>query len=284
MCFLGNNHMATFSYIAAYMSIILFWVIILCKCMAYLKRPIHLRWELYPVAHEKSGRSSHGGSYLEDSEWWRKKQKASLFGGIKGFAGEFFLLRCTFHNNRALWFRTYPFHLGLYMLAVTLFLALLVAVLFLSGVQGGIMHFLSILGRIVSLTAFQGIAGGSLGLLHRRLALPDMKTYSTPEHFLNLGLFLGLSLWGLALWLILPSFFDSLCYFMTALISFSFAEQENSLFSLFIIYLFMLTAYIPATHMGHFFMKYILWHDIRWGNQPTQDSPYLVTWTTRSAP
>jgi hypothetical protein len=27
--------------------------------------------------------------------------------------------------------------------------------------------------------------------------------------------------------------------------------------------------------MGHAFMKYFTWHDIRWGDQPTQDSPAI---------
>jgi hypothetical protein len=29
-----------------------------------------------------------------------------------------------------------------------------------------------------------------------------------------------------------------------------------------------LAAYIPWTHMAHFFMKYYLYHDIRWGDEP----------------
>ncbi|MCL1939760.1 MAG: nitrate reductase [Desulfovibrionaceae bacterium] len=266
--------MAIIPYIVAYAGIVAFWVIIAFRCIAYLKKPMHLRWELYPVAHAKAGRAAYGGSYLEDSGWWRKKQNPSLPGGIKGFAVEFFLLHSTLYNNRALWFRTYPFHFGLYMLAGVLCLALLASVLTLPGVQGGvILPVLARLGSIASLAAFLGIATGSLGLIHYRLAVPDLKMYSTPEHFLNLGLFLGLSVLGLALCLTLPSFFDSLCSFMAALLSFSFVPQDNALFSLFIISLFALIAYIPATHMGHFFMKYFLWHDIRWGDQPTQDNP-----------
>ena len=30
-------------------------------------------------------------------------------------------------------------------------------------------------------------------------------------------------------------------------------------------------AYIPITHMSHFFMKYFLYHDIRWGDQPSKE-------------
>ena len=32
-------------------------------------------------------------------------------------------------------------------------------------------------------------------------------------------------------------------------------------------------AYIPLTHMSHFFMKYFLYHDIRWGDEPNINTP-----------
>jgi nitrate reductase gamma subunit len=34
-----------------------------------------------------------------------------------------------------------------------------------------------------------------------------------------------------------------------------------------------LIAYIPLTHMSHFFMKYFLYHDIRWGDEPNVNNP-----------
>ncbi len=34
------------------------------KALRFAAMPLHLRWELYPVAHEK-GRASYGGSYIE---------------------------------------------------------------------------------------------------------------------------------------------------------------------------------------------------------------------------
>jgi len=35
-----------------------------------------------------------------------------------------------------------------------------------------------------------------------------------------------------------------------------------------VILLSLLVAYIPLTHMSHFFTKYFMYHDIRWGDEP----------------
>jgi hypothetical protein len=34
-------------------------------------------------------------------------------------------------------------------------------------------------------------------------------------------------------------------------------------------------AYIPFTHMSHFFMKYFLYHDIRWEDKPNVNAPEI---------
>ena len=40
---------------------------------------MHVRWELYPVPHEAQ-KAHYGGSYLEESEWWKKPREVSLLG------------------------------------------------------------------------------------------------------------------------------------------------------------------------------------------------------------
>ncbi len=42
-------------------------VMLIYRARRIAKLPIHLRWELYPVPHEK-GRSHYGGSYMEEFE------------------------------------------------------------------------------------------------------------------------------------------------------------------------------------------------------------------------
>ena len=60
--------------------------------------PVHLRWELYPVAHEK-GRP-YGGSYLEEIEWWHRPRRINLFGEFSTFMGELLLFKEYFKRKR----------------------------------------------------------------------------------------------------------------------------------------------------------------------------------------
>ena len=90
---------------------------------------MHVRWELYPVAHEGK-RAHYGGSYLEESEWWKKKREVSLWGELKVMVPEIvFLVALKEHNSR-LWSRSFPFHFGLYLVGAC------TALMMLSGLLG----------------------------------------------------------------------------------------------------------------------------------------------------
>ena len=60
--------MSIMVYLVAYLSIAVFLIAVIYRVVRYLKNPIHLRWELYPVAHEGT-RARYGGSYLEEVDW-----------------------------------------------------------------------------------------------------------------------------------------------------------------------------------------------------------------------
>ncbi|MBI4739238.1 hypothetical protein HY772_06820, partial [Candidatus Woesearchaeota archaeon] len=77
--------------------------------------------------------------------------------------------------------------------------------------------------------------------------------------------------------------------FVANLISFTFTPLGSPLIVLQIVMACLLVMYIPLTHMSHFFMKYFLYHDIRWGDEPNVDNlqteakigivlNYPVTW------
>lgn len=117
--------MTTLVYLLGYLGVLGFAVTSIMKIMKYVKStPLHVRWELYPVPHEGE-RAKHGGSYLEEFEWWKEKRHIDHLGDLKALIMEVFFLEATFHHNKPLWIRTYPFHFGLYMLmggAILLFL------------------------------------------------------------------------------------------------------------------------------------------------------------------
>ena len=53
---------------------------------------------------------------MEETDWWTKPRHIDHMGDLKALLEEVLFLHATFTHNLKLWFRTYPFHLGLYML------------------------------------------------------------------------------------------------------------------------------------------------------------------------
>ena len=64
----------------------------LYKAIHYAPMPLHLRWELYPVAHER-GKAAYGGSYFEELDWWTKPREVSKLGEVKTIAEEVLTLK-----------------------------------------------------------------------------------------------------------------------------------------------------------------------------------------------
>jgi nitrate reductase gamma subunit len=103
--------------ILTYVSVIVFLVGLIYRAFKILSMPVHLRWELSPVPHEK-GRSRYGGSYFEEYEWWTKKRAISKISELFAMAQEIVLLKGVWEHNRKLWFFSFPFHFGgLYLVA-----------------------------------------------------------------------------------------------------------------------------------------------------------------------
>ena len=109
--------------------------------------PVHLRWDLYPIPHEK-GKHHYGGSYFEEIDWWTKPAEVSVTNELKEMSKEIIFIQSMYHNNRPLWMFSFPFHFGLYLSIV------FVLMVFLSG-------FLGIFGMEVSGTTGNIIGQGA---------------------------------------------------------------------------------------------------------------------------
>ena len=267
--------MTTLFYLIAYAAVAGFCALAFLKVRSYLNAsPLHVRWELYQVPHEGK-KAAYGGSFMEDKEWWNKPHHVDHMGDIKALLVEVLFLHATFEHNIKLWLRTYPFHFGLYMLMGGIFVVLFTALLQLCGVSNanGFVIFLGNVINVISAIGLLGIIGGGIGLIHRRVTDPGLNKYTTPEHYFNLGVFIAYALVGLGAWATQPSFFELSRAFMVNLITFNFAPMASSAFALHLLLGFFLMIWIPLTHMGHIVMKYFMYHDIRWGDTPTNYSP-----------
>lgn len=284
--------MSLFAYGIAYLAIIIFSSAVIYRIVRYVKHPMHVRWELYPVGHEGE-RASYGGSYMEEVDWWEKPRKKSLIGELKVMLSEILLLKAVWEHNRSLWYQTYSFHLGLFLSAGLLGLIILNAILTLTGVnmENGSTPALLMTFLMSALCPVAMVSGifGACALFYRRLTDPGMRDYSSFEHFFNLFIFIATMSVVLVNWkLVDPSFAMSVS-FVASLISFTFTPLGSPLIVLQIVMACLLVMYIPLTHMSHFFMKYFLYHDIRWGDEPNVDNlqteakigivlNYPVTW------
>jgi len=259
--------MSVFLYSVIYLSILVFAVACAVRGFQYARAPVHLRWELYPVPHEESDRVEHGGSYFETVDWWTKPAHFSLWGELKSMIPEIVFLKGLWEFNRELWFRSFPFHFGLYLLIVTVGLLAFDAILSIFAPVAISAPLAIALQPVYHLTGALGLALGILGaagLLVRRLTDQKLKIYTTPGDIFNLLFFivaLGLLSAGL---LSRPDSAPDMLTLSKGLLSFDASIEIPGLLAAGLFISAALVAYVPLTHMSHFIAKYFTYHSVRW--------------------
>jgi len=266
--------MTILTYLIAYSATAVFLVAVAIRIHSWVRMPMHLRWELYPVAHE-GARASHGGSYLEDSEWWTRPRRASRWGELGAMVPEILFLVALREHNRQLWTRSFPFHFGLYLVAGCTVLMAAAGALgawlpdLMAGPVGGLLRVLIPLMGHAGLVL--GLAG-AIGLLQRRRQRP-LRDYSAPMDFANLAFFvIAFAFALLTAWTVDRSF-ATVSELVGNLATFNIAPLRGSGLEAMLpcvaaILLAVLAAYIPLTHMSHFIGKYFAYHAIRWADEP----------------
>jgi nitrate reductase gamma subunit len=260
--------------IFVYGAIMIFLVANFTRFMRIKRTPIHLRWELYPVAHDTK-RFKYGGSFLEEADWYTKEIHKSKLGELRVMIPEILLLKGVWEHNRSLWFWTFCFHIGLYLLSGLIGVLILSAIVIGPNIFNGFED-LSSIGKILhQLSNILLIAGsivgtlGSVGLFFRRMTDREMSVSSSFATYFNIVLIAGIFVSGLVL-INSGNGIDKLMTFYYSLIAFkAMPELGRSLaIHVGISGLFML--YLPFTHMAHFFMKYFTYHDVRWNDEPNR--------------
>jgi len=262
-------------YIVAYVGILVFVIAVIARFVMFSKLPMHLRWELYPVAHEGK-KASYGGSYLEEFEWWTKPREKSAAGELKVMVPEIVFLVALKEHNRKMWNRSFPFHFGLYLIIASTMCMLLAAVLtslwpdLAGGTVDKVLQYAAAVFGVCGMV--MGIYGAS-GLLLRRLTARDLQGFTTGADLFNLVFFIvafGVAFLNFATvdreFLHVSSFVDNLVSF-----HFSAVPQEGGgteLLAISVVLLSLLLAYIPLTHMSHFVGKYFAYHAVRWNDEP----------------
>lgn len=267
-------------YILTYCCIAVFLSAIAYRIYRQLALPVHVRWEIYPVQHEKAERSAYGGSYMEETDWWKSPYETSSINEFAYMAQEILLLRGLWKENKSLWWVSFPLHMGLYLMLATFVLLLISAALTLwtSSVfaEGSILK--AALGGLSAVCGWIGLAAGfigSLGLLLRRMTDRDMKLYATPADYFNLVFILMFFICAFVTAAFADPSFDAARFYFTGLLSAGtfasgYAPGKSLSGALTIALASLLAAYIPLTHMSHMFMKYFLYHQVKWDDRPSR--------------
>lgn len=259
--------------IATYVLALVFIVGFVSKFVKYSRMPIHLRWELYPLAGET--KRPWGGSYLEESEWWTKpEEKKSFLGEIKFMGQEILCFREYYQKNRSLWYIVYPFHMGIFLF-MGFFLLLIVGALMMLGdvvisgqsasIWGKLVYYLTL---VTGITALVAGAAGCLALLVRKLVDGTMKPYTRRIEYFNIVLVLGIFVTGICSWAFADSTFSVAREFTKGLIAFGDSGSPEWIIGSHIILIGMFLAYLPFTNMMHFFMKHFTYNSVRWDDTP----------------
>ena len=259
-------------YIATYVSYIFVIAAYAYKVSKIAKMPLHLRWELYPIPHEKG--YQHGGSYLEELEWWTKPREKNTLRSALYMLKQYFLFSGYFRRKRGYWLSLYPWHIGFYLIVLfhilTFFGALTmvttditISSISTSNVGTGLYY----VTLIVAVSSFVLGSLGSIGMLIERLIKKDLKEYAAPVNYFNYIFFLIVFLSGLVSWAFFDPTLSAYREFWASLITFQFTSVEAAtythimLFSLFLIYL-------PFTRSTHYITILFAYFSVLWGDKP----------------
>lgn len=260
-------------------SVVVAFAAMIIKALRYATAPQSMRWELYPVPHEK-GKAEYGGSYLEELDWWTKPRHKDLFNELKEMAAEVILLKGVFNHNKRAWCSSWPFHFGLYLCIGWLMLLLVGGLLEGAGV--GISGQSDWWGQAVYyVTAGFGYAGlvlsglGALGLLIWRSSDSSMRKFSSPIDYFNLVFFVVVAAVTLIGQMSLDPGHVLIRSYVSATATLSPVAAPGSLMALEIILISLLIMWIPLTRMSHFVAKYFLYHSVRWEDEPNMPGSKL---------
>jgi len=251
----------------AYVSLVIFAITAFCRTLKVARMPVHLRWELAPVPHEK-GKGHYGGLYFEEYEWWDKPRERSLAAEFVYMFQEIVFLKGVWENNRRLWFFSFPFHFGMYLLITAAAMLCAGAILQLVGVS--VLDWAWLHTALTALAAAGYVLGaiGAVGLLITRLTDPRLQAFRTAAALFNLIFLAASFLTGAYALIALSDFPGSIAGFLQALFTADGATAEApGYLTAHLVLVFLFMAYLPFTQMLHFVAKYFTYHRVRWDDE-----------------
>ena len=208
--------------VLAYIAFAVLVIGVAVRAIKYFTMPIHLRWELYPVPHEKKE-----GSYFEEIDWWKKPRKKHYLNHIIFVIQEILFIRALYHHNRKLWNFSFPFHLRLYLVIGWLALLLLSAILNTFGLGANLAEFARRLAVFIGVFGFILGIIGSIGLIIKKATAEELKGYTAPVGYFNVIFILMVFVSGIGAWVTSDPHFLSVRAFVEGLITLKSVEVST---------------------------------------------------------
>ncbi len=241
------------------------------KVQKYFKIPQNLRWELYPVIHEKNYK--YGGSYFEDVEYWKKERHRNLSRSIFTLIRRYLAMGSYFEKKRGYWFGLYPWHMG-FLLIVLFDVLIVIDAIFIragdwqiSGSAGGGGQFLYYFTLVAGLASFTLGCFGSVMMLILRSLDENLREYATPQNFFNYLFFLAMFGSGWAAWVIDDNTFSGFREFWVGVLSANAVSTPGwEQFHIIIFAIFLI--YLPLTRSTHYITKILYFFWVLSGDAP----------------
>ena len=241
------------------------------KVVAWLRLPPHIRWDLYPVIHEKHYR--YGGSYYEQQEWWTKPRPKNRLRSLWYSLKDNFYMGKYYKKNPLYWLFLLPWHLGFIFIIGFHILCFFAAVTMVGGLDigaaspqlaGQAFYYLLLLTGAI---AFVAGTFGSIGMPIIRLTDRSLRKYSMPMNFFNYIFFLIVYGSGLFAWLALDPTLDEYRTYWLGLITLS-PPVLHPMTLLHIVLFDIFLIYLPFTRSTHYITRILAYYFIRWDDEP----------------
>lgn len=247
-----------------------FVVLTAVKAWKYAHLPVHSRVELYPVPKEGDGRGKYGGSYFEEEDWWEKPRRLDPVYEVVDIMQEMLLISKLFKHQRSLWWASYAFHLGIYVMFGWSLLLLLTV--FWNP------EFLVVGTAVVGAVGFALSTIGAVLLLVRRTVDESLRAYTPPQEYFNILLILATLVTGIVAWTLFASPFD------VARSVFAFdAAPLPPVVVAHLVLLGIMLLYIPLSKMSHYVGKFFAFHKVLWDNDPNVAGSKVAAMAEREA-
>jgi len=248
----------------------IFLILLVYRVIAIVRLPVHLRWELAPIPHEK-GKGTYGGSYLEEYEWWHQPRHRSLVAPIIYMLREIFLLKSIWKNNPGLWPLSFSLHTGIFILIITLFLQILNAIFIIGKVDESVLNVTLTIANILAPIGFILGCLGAVGLILKRTLDADYRSFTTVTRYFHLVFLCAVFISGIYARFVPGDFALETSSFIKSLGTLDAGISVASPLAAHIIIFLLFLIYLPLTDMAHFIAKYFTYHHVRWNDAPQDE-------------